>query len=46
MGKITSIGTIGSVKARIRQVRLFGQILSHQYQGYTLIIEAKRLLEQ
>jgi hypothetical protein len=46
MGKIASIGMITSVTARIRYVRSFGQILTHQYQDYTLITEAKQLSEQ
>ena len=45
-GKDASISTITSVKARILQVRSFGQILTHQYQGYTLITEAKQLSEK
>jgi hypothetical protein len=32
-------GTIVSVKARIRLIRSFDQIPTHQYQGYTLVLE-------
>jgi hypothetical protein len=38
MNKFTFTGTIVSVKARIRLIRSFDQIPTHQYQGYTLIL--------
>lgn len=37
--KLLFHGTIASVKARIRLIRSFDQIPSHQYQGYTLILD-------
>lgn len=39
MEKIQFQGTISSVKARIRLLRSFDQIPTHQYQGYTLVID-------
>ncbi len=39
MNKITFTGRIISVKARIRLIRSFDQVPTHQYQGYTLILD-------
>lgn len=39
--KIVFSGTITSVKARIRLLRSFDQIPSHQYQGYTLVLDGE-----
>ena len=41
MSKIDFSGTIVSVKARIRLIRSFDQIPTHQYQGYTLILDGE-----
>jgi len=38
-GKIAFSGIIIAVEARIRLVRSFDQIPTHQYQGYTLIVD-------
>ena len=39
MNKINFTGTIVSVKARIRLIRSFDQVPTHQYQGYTLVLD-------
>jgi hypothetical protein len=39
MDKILFTGRIISVKARIRLIRSFDEIPTHQYQGYTLILD-------
>lgn len=39
--KLSFQGTITSVKARIRLLRSFDQIPSHQYQGYTLVLDGE-----
>lgn len=39
MTKIAFTGRIVSVKARIRLIRSFDQIPTHQYQGYILILD-------
>lgn len=41
MDKIDFTGTIVSIKARIRLIRSFDQIPTHQYQGYTLIVDGQ-----
>jgi hypothetical protein len=41
MAKIQFTGKIVSVKARIRLIRSFDQVPTHQYQGYTLILDGK-----
>lgn len=41
MEKVQFNGKILSVKARIRLLRSFDQIPSHQYQGYTLILDGE-----
>jgi hypothetical protein len=41
MNKIAFTGTIISVKARIRLIRSFDQIPTHQYQGYTVILDGE-----
>ncbi|TFH40798.1 MAG: hypothetical protein E4H01_15980 [Lysobacterales bacterium] len=41
MNKMDFTGTIVSVKARIRLVRSFDQVPTHQYQGYTLILNGE-----
>ncbi len=41
MDKIPFTGRIISVKARIRLIRSFDQIPTHQYQGYTLILDGE-----
>jgi len=41
MDKIDFTGTIVSVKARLRLIRSFDQIPTHQYQGYTLILDGE-----
>ena len=41
MNKIAFTGTIVSVKARIRLIRSFDQVPTHQYQGYTLILNGE-----
>lgn len=41
MDKIDFTGTIVSVKARIRLIRSFDQIPTHQYQGYMLILDGE-----
>lgn len=41
MEKIEFTGTVTSVKARIRLIRSFDQIPTHQYQGYTLILDGE-----
>ena len=41
MNKIAFTGTIVSVKARIRLIRSFDQVPTHQYQGYTLILDGE-----
>src|SRR2546426_11656146 len=41
MNKIAFAGTIVSVKARIRLIRSFDQVPTHQYQGYTLILDGE-----
>lgn len=41
MDKIAFTGTIVSVKARIRLIRSFDQVPTHQYQGYTLILDGE-----
>ena len=41
MDKIHFTGTIVSVKARIRLIRSFDQVPTHQYQGYTLILDGE-----
>ena len=41
MDKIHFTGIIISVKARIRLIRSFDQVPTHQYQGYTLILDGK-----
>lgn len=41
MEKTSFQGTIISVKARIRLLRSFDQIPTHQYQGYTLILDGE-----
>jgi hypothetical protein len=41
MNKIAFTGRIVSVKARIRLTRSFDQIPTHQYQGYTLILNGE-----
>jgi hypothetical protein len=41
MNKITFSGSIIGVKARIRLIRSFDQIPTHQYQGYTLILDGE-----
>ena len=41
MDKIDFAGTIVSVKARIRLIRSFDQIPTHQYQGYTLTLDGE-----
>jgi len=39
VNKLDFSGTIISVKARIKLIRSFDEIPTHQYQGYTLILE-------
>jgi hypothetical protein len=39
--KVDFTGTIVSVKARIRLIRSFDQVPTHQYQGYTLILDGE-----
>lgn len=41
MDKILFTGRIISVKARIRLIRSFDQVPTHQYQGYTLILDGE-----
>ncbi len=41
MNTIAFTGTIISVKARIRLIRSFDQVPTHQYQGYTLILDGE-----
>jgi hypothetical protein len=41
MNKFAFSGMIVSVKARIRLIRLFDQVPTHQYQGYTLILDGE-----
>ena len=41
MDKIHFTGIIISVKARIRLIRSFDQVPTHQYQGYTLILDGE-----
>lgn len=41
MDKILFTGRIVSVKARIRLIRSFDQVPTHQYQGYTLLLDGK-----
>ena len=41
MNKILFTGRIISVKARIRLIRSFDEIPTHQYQGYTLILDGE-----
>jgi len=41
MDKVPFTGTIISVKARIRLLRSFDQIPTHQYQGYTLLLNGE-----
>ena len=41
MDKIQFTGKIISVKARIRLIRSFDEIPTHQYQGYTLILDGE-----
>jgi hypothetical protein len=41
MDKILFTGGIVSVKARIRLIRSFDEIPTHQYQGYTLILDGE-----
>lgn len=41
MNKIQFTGTVVSVKARIRLIRSFDQVPTHQYQGYTLILDGE-----
>lgn len=41
MDKILFTGRIISVKARIRLIRSFDQVPTHQYQGYTLILKGE-----
>jgi hypothetical protein len=41
MDKIKFTGKIISVKARIRLIRSFDQVPTHQYQGYTLILDGE-----
>lgn len=41
MDKILFTGRIIRVKARIRLIRSFDQIPTHQYQGYTLILDGE-----
>jgi hypothetical protein len=41
MDKIQFTGKIISVKARIRLIRSFDQVPTHQYQGYTLILDGE-----
>src|SRR6266850_7496505 len=41
MDKILFTGRIISVKARIRLIRSFDEIPTHQYQGYTLILDGE-----
>lgn len=41
MNKIGFSGTIVSVKARIRLIRSFDQVPTHQYQGYTLTLDGE-----
>lgn len=41
MDKIAFTGRIVGVKARIRLIRSFDQIPTHQYQGYTLILDGE-----
>lgn len=39
--KINFFGTVVSVKARIPLIRSFDQVPTHQYQGYTLILDGE-----
>src|ERR1700704_2874467 len=41
MDKILFTGRIISVKARIRLIRSFDEIPTHQYKGYTLILDGE-----
>jgi hypothetical protein len=41
MDQILFAGRIISVKARIRLIRSFDEIPTHQYQGYTLILDGE-----
>jgi hypothetical protein len=41
MNTLAFTGTVVSIKARIRLIRSFDQIPTHQYQGYTLILDGE-----